>query len=293
MRLGVWLPTAMPHGLERAEFLEWVRFAEDAGFDTLGTVDRPNYDMWDPLASLAAAAAVTERIRLATTVMQLPVRNAVVVAKQAAVIDRVSGGRLSLGVSLGGREDDYEVLGATMEHRVTRFREQIATMRELWARAHESTPEHGNPGPAPAQRPGPRIWMGAGTEKGYRRAIELADGFIFTAAVKPPQIEPVIAQMREWVAEAGKPDFTFSAIAYVAIGGEGELAEAVANHSRYYPQLPGPAEEGIHHGPIDAVAEVVDSYAALGLDLLVALPEVRDLRQLELLAEHVLPRYAG
>ena len=92
-----------------------------AGFDTLSSLDRPNYDMWDPLASFAATAAVTQRIRLATTTLPLPNRNKVLVAKQAAVIDRLSDGRLTLGVSLGSRPDDYQVFGATLEHRVTRI----------------------------------------------------------------------------------------------------------------------------------------------------------------------------
>ena len=99
----------MPFELERSFFLDWVQLADQAGFDTLGTLDRPNYDMWDPLASLAAAAAVTQRIRLATAALPLPNRNEVLVAKQAAVIDRLSDGRLTLGVSLGSRPDDYQV----------------------------------------------------------------------------------------------------------------------------------------------------------------------------------------
>ena len=68
---------ATPALLERGFFLDWVRLADQAGFDTLGSLDRPNYDMWDPLASLAGAAAVTQRIRLATTTLPLPNRNEV------------------------------------------------------------------------------------------------------------------------------------------------------------------------------------------------------------------------
>jgi alkanesulfonate monooxygenase SsuD/methylene tetrahydromethanopterin reductase-like flavin-dependent oxidoreductase (luciferase family) len=141
MRVGVWMPTAMPLGLERSFFLESVRFADQAGFDTLGSLDRPNYDIWDPLVSLAAAAAVTERIRLATTTLPLPNRNEVLVAKQAAVIDRVSGGRLTLGVSLGSRPDDYQVFGATLKHLVTRFRRQLARIRQVWAEARRELGE--------------------------------------------------------------------------------------------------------------------------------------------------------
>jgi alkanesulfonate monooxygenase SsuD/methylene tetrahydromethanopterin reductase-like flavin-dependent oxidoreductase (luciferase family) len=291
MRVGVWMPNAMPFGLERSFFLDWVRLADDAGFDTLSTVDRPNYDMWDPLVSLAAAAAVTEQIRLATTTLPLPNRNEVLVAKQAAVIDRLSGGRLTLGVSLGSRPDDYQVLGATLEHRVTRFREQIARIRQVWAEARHSDREHGVLGPPPVQDPGPPIWIGALSERGRQRAVEVADGFIFGGAARPSTIGPAIQSLRPQVAERGKPDFSFNALAFIAIGGEREFAEAVAHHERYYPVLPVPVEQAIHHGPIGKIKDVVADYAATGLDLLVLLPEVRSLRQLELLSDHVLPEY--
>ena len=291
MKIGTWLPNAMPHGLDRRQFLDWARLADDAGFHRLVTLDRPNYDLWDPLASLAAAAAVTERIRLATTTLQLPNRNEVLVAKQAAVVDRLSGGRLALGVSLGARPDDYEVFGATMEHRVTRFRAQIGRIRELWAKARASDEGHGEAGPPPLQEPGPPIWMGAMTEKGQRRAVELADGFVFGGVARPHGIAAVIGSMRAWAQEQGKSGFTFCAVAYVAIGGERELEEAVGHHRRYYPTLPMPAEEAIHHGPVEHIAEVAATYAEAGLDELVLMPEVRDLEQLELLAEHVLPAY--
>jgi alkanesulfonate monooxygenase SsuD/methylene tetrahydromethanopterin reductase-like flavin-dependent oxidoreductase (luciferase family) len=291
MRVGVWLPNAMPFGLERSFFLDWVRLADQAGFDTLSTLDRPSYDMWDPLVSLAAAAAVTERIRLATTTLPLPNRNEVLVAKQAAVIDRLSEGRLTLGVSLGSRPDDYQVLGATLEHRVTRFRQQVATLRRVWAQARQSDREHGVLGPPPVQNPGPPIWIGALSERARQRAVELADGFIFGGAARLSMIGPAIQSMRPQVAERGKPRFSFNAVAYIAIGGEREFAEAVAHHERYYPVLPVPVEQAIHHGPIEQIKEVVAEYAACGLDLLVLMPEVRSLQQLELLSEHVLPEY--
>jgi alkanesulfonate monooxygenase SsuD/methylene tetrahydromethanopterin reductase-like flavin-dependent oxidoreductase (luciferase family) len=291
MRVGVWMPNAMPFGLERSFFLDWVRLADDAGFDTLSTVDRPNYDMWDPLVSLAAAATVTERIRLATTTLPLPNRKEVLVAKQAAVIDRLSGGRLSLGGSLGSRPDDYQVLGAALAHRVTRFRRQIATLRRVWAEARQSDREHGVLGPPPVQDPGPPIWVGALSERARQRAVELAAGFIFGGAARPATIGPAVASMRPQIAEQGKTDFSFNAVAYIAIGGQREFAEAAAHHERYYPVLPVPVEQAIHHGPINKIKDVVAEYAACGLDLLVLMPEVRSPRQLELLSEHVLPEY--
>jgi alkanesulfonate monooxygenase SsuD/methylene tetrahydromethanopterin reductase-like flavin-dependent oxidoreductase (luciferase family) len=137
----------------------------------------------------------------------------------------------------------------------------------------------------------PPIWIGATTERERQRAVELADGFIFGGAARPSTIGPAIQSMRPQVTERGKTNFSFNAVAYIAIGAQRELAEAVAHHERYYPVLPVPAEQAIHHGSINKIKEVVVEYAACGIDLLVLLPEVCSLRQLELLLEHVLPEY--
>ena len=174
---------------------------------------------------------------------------------------------------------------------MTRFRRQLATLRQVWAEARQSDRGHGVLGPPPVQDPGPPIWIGALSERARQRAVELADGFIFGGAARPSTIGPAVASMRPQVSEWGKPGFSFNAVAYIAIGGQRELAEAVAHHQRYYPVLPVPVEQAIHHGPIDKIKDVAAEYAACGLDLLVLLPEVRSLRQLELLSEHVLPEY--
>jgi len=111
MKLGIGLPNTMAHETGRSLMLDWARLADEAGFGVLGTIDKPNYDSWEPLATLAGVTGVTERIGLATTILQLPNRNEVMVAKQAAVIDQLSAGRLVLGLAQGGRPDDYEALG--------------------------------------------------------------------------------------------------------------------------------------------------------------------------------------
>src|SRR3954449_9922231 len=111
MDVGIGLPATIP-GVEGDALLEWARRAEARGFSSLGTIDRVVYGNYEPLIALAAAAAVTERIRLATTILIAPVRaNGALLAKQAATVDHLSNGRLVFGVAVGGREDDFEASG--------------------------------------------------------------------------------------------------------------------------------------------------------------------------------------
>ena len=90
----------------------------------------PNYE---PLITLAAAAAVTSRVRLMTTVLLAPLRGAGLLAKQAATIDALSGGRLTLGLSVGGREDDSRAAPASFHDRAHRFKEQLDLMKRIWS----------------------------------------------------------------------------------------------------------------------------------------------------------------
>lgn len=111
MDLAIGLPNAVP-GTTGEQLTEWARRAETRGFSSLGTIDRLAYPNLEPLTSLAAAAAVTERIGLATTVLLGPLRvNPVALAKQVASIQVISGGHMTLGIGLGGREDDYALAG--------------------------------------------------------------------------------------------------------------------------------------------------------------------------------------
>src|SRR5680860_600912 len=110
MKVGIGLPNAVP-GTSAEQLLGFARRADEQDFSTLGTIDRVLYGNYEPLAALAAAA-VTERIGLMTSVMLGPLRtNAVQTAKQALSVNEISGGRLTLGVGLGAREDDFEISG--------------------------------------------------------------------------------------------------------------------------------------------------------------------------------------
>ena len=293
MKLGIGLPNTMAHETDRTLMLDWARLADEAGFAVLGTIDKPNYDSWDPLTTLAGVAGVTERIPLATTILQLPNRNEVLVAKQAAVVDQLSAGRLVLGLAQGGREDDFEAFGADFRGRSARFERQVGHIREIWESAHASDRDHGVLGPPPVQQPGPPIWSGAISPKAVERAARVADGFLFGTAGSAAMKEQTPA-VREAFAAAGKPDITVAALAYVAVGDHARRAldEAAHHVLRYYGRLWTEPENLIHHGTTSKLAEEIASYEEAGLDTLIVFPEIPSLEQVERLAEDVLPAYA-
>jgi alkanesulfonate monooxygenase SsuD/methylene tetrahydromethanopterin reductase-like flavin-dependent oxidoreductase (luciferase family) len=292
MKLGIGLPNTMAHETDRALMLGWARLADEAGFEVLGTIDKPNYDSWEPLATLAGVAGVTERIGLATTILQLPPRNEVLVAKQAAVVDQLSGGRLVLGVAQGGREDDYETLGARFAGRSERFERQIGRIREIWRDARQSDRNRGVIGPAPVQEPGPPIWAGAGAPKAVERALRVADGFVFGTAGAAAMAERT-PRIREGFTALGKADAPIAGLAYVAVGDDPRAAldEGAHHVLRYYGSLWTEPESLIHHGPGPKLAEEIAAYADAGIDLLVVFPQIPTLDQVERLAEDVLPAY--
>jgi alkanesulfonate monooxygenase SsuD/methylene tetrahydromethanopterin reductase-like flavin-dependent oxidoreductase (luciferase family) len=241
---------------------------------------------------LAGAATVTERIRLATTVMVLPARNEVQVAKQVAVIDRLSDGRVDLGLGVGGRADDYEVLGATMEHRGGRLRRQVAKMREMWAEARRSDETTGVNGPAPLQEPGVPIWIGGASEAAVERALQIGDGFIFGGGLPAAAVAEQLPKLKARVEAMGKHDFTFAKIQYCAVGPPERVLDIASRQLlRYYRNPNLDASKMVVHGDTGAHAEATRQFAATGLDVLIYLPQVPSLDQVELLARDVLPAY--
>jgi alkanesulfonate monooxygenase SsuD/methylene tetrahydromethanopterin reductase-like flavin-dependent oxidoreductase (luciferase family) len=292
MKLGINLASGMPFGLDRSFLFDWARSADEAGFEVLAVLDRPNYDSWEPIVTLAATAVVTERIRLATAIIQLPTREEVLLAKQAAVVDRLSSGRLIFGVAGGGREDDYAVLGRSIATHRKGLRRQVEHIREIWAEARSATEENGPVGPAPFQDPGPPIWVGATAPEQMLRVIEYGDAFIFGAGDTPASIRDKIPQLRAKAESLGKRDFTFSGICHVGVGDPDQAFEIAARELKRYSRNPNLNLSAlITCGSTDVIAKRVQEYADVGLDLLILSVNVRSLDQIDALARDVLPDY--
>jgi len=167
--VGIGLPNAV-RGVDRSGIVDWARRAEESGFSSLGTIDRMAYPNYESLISLAAAAAVTERIRLVTDILIAPLRkNTALLAKQAATIDNLSEGRLTLGLAVGGRENDFEASGADFKSRGATFDSQLAELNEVWA--------GDTVGPKAANGKRPGLLIGGSADVAYRRAAEHADGW--------------------------------------------------------------------------------------------------------------------
>ncbi len=132
MKIGIGLPATTP-GVQGKLILDWARQADAGPFSSLGLIDRIVYDNYEPLITLAAVGGATERIRLATTVLLAPLRNGALLAKQSASLDALSGGRLTLGLAVGGREDDYQIAEKSLKNRGKRFVEQLALMERIWS----------------------------------------------------------------------------------------------------------------------------------------------------------------
>jgi alkanesulfonate monooxygenase SsuD/methylene tetrahydromethanopterin reductase-like flavin-dependent oxidoreductase (luciferase family) len=291
MKLGVGLPAYLGGVVSPRSSVDWARLADEAGFHAVAAHDRPNHDTWEPLVTLAAVAPVTERVRLATTVVLLPPRDEVLVAKQAAVVDLLSGGRLDLGLGIGARADDYQALGRPFSARGRRFSEQLSRIAAVWSAARERE-EGGTVGPAPAQRPRPPLWVGGYADAAIERAVTLGDAYLFGA----PGIATVSARLpdiRDAARRAGRSRFPVGALAYVALSTDPrELRQGEQALTHYYGALHTPFAEKVHAGDADEVGAALDAYRSAGVDVLYLFPVITTLTQLGRWAEELLPRFA-
>src|SRR4051812_32668028 len=132
MDIGIGIPNNVL-GTTGPQLLEWARRAETAGFSSLAAIGRGADPRYEELTVFAAAGAATERIPVLSTVLIGPARSAAEVAKQAATVEQPTGGRLPLGLSVGGREDDFVLTGRDFAGRGRRFDQQLADLRRAWA----------------------------------------------------------------------------------------------------------------------------------------------------------------
>ncbi|MBI3935194.1 MAG: LLM class flavin-dependent oxidoreductase [Acidobacteria bacterium] len=279
MQVGIGLPTTTP-GVNRSLLLDWIRQAEQGPFSTLGVFDRLAYDSLDAMVSLAAAAAMTSRIRLATTILTGPLYNTALLAKSAASLDVLSGGRLTLGLAIGARDADYEVAGVSPRSRGRRLDEQLAGLRSIW--------EEETIGPKTTSPGGPPLILGGLSDQTFARVARYANGYLHGGG--PPQTFVKAAEKARaaWV-DAARPDrLQLWGMGYYALG-EKE-AETGAQYLRHYYSFVGPFAEKIAAGLLttpQSLAYYIRSYQEAGCDELLLFPTVSNINQLERLADAI------
>jgi alkanesulfonate monooxygenase SsuD/methylene tetrahydromethanopterin reductase-like flavin-dependent oxidoreductase (luciferase family) len=281
MDIGIGLPATIPD-VDGQTVIEWARRGDAAGFTGLGVIDRLVYPNYEPLAALAAAAAVTTRARLVTAVLLAPLRlNAALLAKQAASVDRLSGGRLTLGLGLGGREDDFEVSGASMRERGKTIDHHLTELDRVWS--GQVTGLSRSP-MGPQSRP--ELILGGTVQATFDRVARHADGWIMGGGTPDQFAEGKKAVDQAWAAAGrdGRP--RNRALAYFALGPGGPAAADSYLHD-YYGFLGDVADMIVSSAATDpdTVRAYIDAFSAAGVDELILFPCSPDLEQIALLAE--------
>jgi alkanesulfonate monooxygenase SsuD/methylene tetrahydromethanopterin reductase-like flavin-dependent oxidoreductase (luciferase family) len=285
MRFGIGLPNPVPE-TDGGTLVEWARRAEGAGFSSLATIDRIVYPSYDSLISLAAAAAVTERIGLMTNILIAPLRDEVLLAKEAASVDRLSAGRLTLGLAVGGRRDDYAAVGDGFETRGRRFEQQIEVMTKVWRGEQLS-----DTGQASVPFPGREvpIMIGGSTDKAVERTLKYGIGY--TAGGAGPDVMAPIAEKvrRLWKESDRKGEPRLVALSYYALGPNAK--EGAAKYLKdYYGFLGEWADRIAESAPTtpESLKELAGRFEDIGVDELILDPTISELDQIDHLADVVL-----
>jgi alkanesulfonate monooxygenase SsuD/methylene tetrahydromethanopterin reductase-like flavin-dependent oxidoreductase (luciferase family) len=274
VNIGVGLPNTTP-GADGALLLDWARRADEGPFSSLAVLDRLAYDTVEPFAALAAAAGVTTRIRLATMIAIGPLRPTALLVKQAASVHALSGRRLTLGLAVGAREEDYEVAGVEYRERGRRLSEQLAYLR--------GDVDADRVGPA---RDGIELLVGGASGQAYARMARYADGYAHGGG-PPRAFAGAAARANAAWRDLGRPGRPrLWGQGYVALG-DVERGNA---YLRDYYAFTGPFAERIVVANLTsprAIKDFVRGYAEEGCDELVLLPTVSDGAELDRLAEVV------
>jgi alkanesulfonate monooxygenase SsuD/methylene tetrahydromethanopterin reductase-like flavin-dependent oxidoreductase (luciferase family) len=264
VKIGVTLPNAAL-GIDGDTLVDWGVRAEACGFDMVAAIDRVAYPSYEQLVTLAAIASRTQRVRLMTSTLLAPTRDVMLLAKQTATLDRLSNGRLLLGLSVGMRPDDFVATGMPFEHRGRRYDAMIEQLHALWrgAPAVEGSREVCPP-PVNGRIP---IYFGAMSAKARiaKRIARWGEGYL---AVGPPEmVQPIVDAIRRAWAEEGRDGLpTLVAASYFALGPHEEAERNILDYYGDFLPALGQAAAARMPRSADDVQRVLDIYRDAGFD---------------------------
>lgn len=284
MRIGIGLPNTLE--VPGPTVVEWARKAEERGFESLATIDRIVYPSYDSLTTLAVAAGATSRISLFSNILLGPVYPPVWLAKATASLDALSGGRLLLGLGVGGRPDDFAAMDRPYEQRGKLMDGTLDLLHRAWA-GEEITGDGVGVGPAPARGNRVPVLIGGTSDAALRRTVQQAEGWT-AGGGGPDMAAPFIEKVRQAWADAGREDEPrFGALIYY---GFGDVESSRSSLLKYYGFLGDWATQiadGAIRTPADAKA-VAQRFADIGVTDLAFDPTIASLDEIDRLADAVL-----
>jgi alkanesulfonate monooxygenase SsuD/methylene tetrahydromethanopterin reductase-like flavin-dependent oxidoreductase (luciferase family) len=286
VRIGIGLPAAVP-GAAWTTLGQWAADSERAGFDAVGVFDRLVYDNLEPLVALAVAAARTERVELLTTVLDVGWRkNPVLLAKQLASVEQVSGGRLTAGLGLGGWPEDYATSQAPQTGLAALWESSLAMMRAVW-----TGKTSGQGGPMPKLPEGrPALLFGGLVPAAHKRAATHGQGWVSPLFGLSVLREGTVAVRQAWE-EAGRSERPrIMTGRYFSLG---DSAAAIADEyiRHYYGDEYFPAARADTLTTPEHLRTELEALQAAGATDVLLYPASAGLEQIDLLAEAV--REAG
>jgi probable F420-dependent oxidoreductase len=285
---------------QMAEFARFFSAAEELGFESLWFTDRifHRINILDPFTLMTCAAASTSKIRLGTAVILFVLRNPVLIAKTTATLDYMSGGRLTLGISLGGRDDEFKPLGVDLHRRVSRFTEGLEVMRRLWS--EDLVTFHGrhydlegvSAQPKPARDGAIPVILGGRSDGVLKRSGQSANGWVAGSTGDAEAFAGAWRTVQGHAADAGKhPDSLESGkLMYITTGPDRDKCkqQLAASLQAYY----GPnydVEASCAYGPPEECAAKIQPFIDAGAKTVMLGPCDTDVEQIRLIARDVLP----
>ena len=300
--LAVSIPQTFPSGpIDPERIRRYLARAEALGFTGAWVVEQVvgTIPSLEPIDLLTFAAAVTQRLRVGAAVLLTALRTPLHTAKSLATLDQLSGGRLDVGVGLGGQPAVYPAFGLSAERRAARFAEGVILMKRLWTEPRvtfdgefyrlKDLPME----PKPRQRPHPPIWFGGHHPDALRRAVALGDAFMGAGSASTATFAAEVGLLRRALEAAKRDPVTFPVAKRVYIAVDDDRARAGRRLTEWFggfyhrPQL---AEEVSVWGSAEQCAEGLRAVVAAGAGMLMLNPVFDDEEQLERFAAELAPR---
>lgn len=302
VRVAAGIPQAWTTGgIDRPRIRRFLERAEALGFESAWVVEQVlgTLPCLEPVELLSWAAALTSRIRLGTAVLLTPLRSPVHLAKSLATLDQLSGGRLDVGIGLGGNPKIYAAFGISAARRVARFNEGLRLMQALWTEPRVTFAgefwqlENAALEPKPLQRPHPPLWVGAHHPDAFRRSVAWAKGFMGAGSATTATFAKEVALLRKLLTETGRDPGSIEIGKRVYVGVDRDRDRAGRRMAEYFGGFYGRAElaaEVSVWGSVDQVVAGLREVTAAGAELVMLNPVFDEVEQLEVLAAEIVPR---